>query len=63
MKDFEKALINARSVTTHVYAEETGGDQHCQLGASELWRCDFFDWVGEKFSLRVKSANKAMKSD
>ncbi|HOI75539.1 MAG TPA: alpha/beta fold hydrolase [Syntrophales bacterium] len=49
IKDFQQSLINARSVSTFVYSEETGGDQHCQQGAMMLWQEDFFDWLKEKF--------------
>lgn len=47
--EFEKALVNARSVTTKIYNRESGGAEHCQLGAITLWHSDFFDWMIEKF--------------
>ncbi len=47
--DFQNALVNAKSVTTFVYSEETGGDQHCQQGATLLWHEDLFDWLNERF--------------
>jgi alpha-beta hydrolase superfamily lysophospholipase len=45
---YRRALVNARSVTTHVYDEASGGAEHSQLGASTLWQADFFDWMAEK---------------
>ena len=45
VQDFERALTHARSVTTCVYDEASGGAEHCQLGAVTLWHQDFFDWV------------------
>ena len=47
--DFERALTNARSVTTCVYDDASGGAEHCQLGAVTLWHQDFFDWVAARF--------------
>jgi alpha-beta hydrolase superfamily lysophospholipase len=49
--DFEQRLTAARSVTTVVYGEESGGAEHCQLGAQTLWHADFFDWMEKKFGL------------
>jgi pimeloyl-ACP methyl ester carboxylesterase len=49
IKQFEASLTRARSVTTVVYDRETGGAEHCQLGASALWQATFFDWLAEKF--------------
>ena len=46
---FERSLTNARSVTTHVYDEASGGAEHCQLGAVTLWHQHFFDWLTAKF--------------
>lgn len=46
---FQKALVNARSVTTKVYDRASGGHEHSQLGAPTLWHADFFDWIEEKF--------------
>lgn len=47
--DFERRLTGARSVTTVIYDVESGGAEHCQLGAQALWHADFFDWMEEKF--------------
>jgi pimeloyl-ACP methyl ester carboxylesterase len=46
---FERSLTGARSVTTRIYDEASGGAEHCQLGAVTLWHRDFFDWVTAKF--------------
>lgn len=48
--DFERALTNARSVTTIVYDRNSGGAEHCQLGAQSLWHADFFEWLRQKFA-------------
>ena len=47
--DFQKQLTGARSVTTVIYDRESGGAEHCQLGAQTLWHADFFDWMDKKF--------------
>lgn len=47
--DFEAQLRNARSVTTRVYDRESGGAEHCQLGAHTLWHADFFGWLHARF--------------
>jgi len=44
-----KALVNARSVTVHAYDRESGGQEHCQVGANALWQADFFAWLEKKF--------------
>ncbi len=49
VRQFEKALTAARSVTTKVYDRASGGAEHCQLGAQTLWHADFFDWMAVKF--------------
>lgn len=49
---FERALTGARSVTTHVYAQETGGAEHSQMGATTLWHQDLFDWLTARFPPR-----------
>ncbi len=46
---FQRALTGARSVTTHVYEQESGGAEHSQMGASTLWHQDFFDWMTARF--------------
>lgn len=49
VKKFEISLTQARSVTTVVYDRESGGAEHCQLGAVTLWHATFFDWLVQKF--------------
>ncbi|MBX3493315.1 MAG: alpha/beta hydrolase [Parvibaculum sp.] len=49
VEQFEKALTHARSTTSVIYDRESGGAEHCQLGASTLWHATFFDWMIEKF--------------
>ena len=52
VKQFENSLTQARSVTSVVYDRESGGAEHCQLGAVTLWHAAFFDWLTEKFPQR-----------
>ena len=47
--DFEKALVNARSVTTRIFDGPSGGAGHCQPGALTLYHAAVFDWLLEKF--------------
>jgi pimeloyl-ACP methyl ester carboxylesterase len=47
--DFEKALVNARSVTTRIFDGPSGGSGHCQAGALTLVHAAVFDWLLEKF--------------
>jgi hypothetical protein len=49
IRQFEDSLTGARSVTTVAYDRESGGAEHCQLGAITLWHATFFDWLAEKF--------------
>jgi hypothetical protein len=53
--DFEKALVNARSVTTRIFDAPSGGAGHCQSGALALYHAAVFDWILEKFSAGPKS--------
>jgi dienelactone hydrolase len=46
---FEKALVNARSVTTWIFKGPSGGAGHCQMGALTLYHAAVFDWLLEKF--------------
>jgi len=52
--DFEKALVNARSVTTRIFDRQSGGAGHCQAGALTLYHAAVFDWLLEKFPARPK---------
>jgi len=47
--DFEKALVNARSVTTRIFDRPSGGAGHCQCGNLTLPHAAVFDWLLEKF--------------
>ena len=49
VSDFEKSLVNARSVTTRVFDRPSGGSEHCQCGAPSLVHAAVFDWLLEKF--------------
>ena len=46
---FEKALVNARSVTTRIFDGPSGGAAHCQMGAITFSHAAIFDWLLEKF--------------
>lgn len=45
LEEFRSSLTNAKSVTTVIYDSNSGGAEHCQLGAQALWHADFFDWL------------------
>ena len=47
--DFEKALVNARSVTTRIFDPPSGGANHCQAGNLSLLHATVFDWLLDKF--------------
>ena len=47
--DFEKALVNARSVTTRIFDRASGGAEHCQAGALTLVYAALFDWLRATF--------------
>jgi pimeloyl-ACP methyl ester carboxylesterase len=47
--DFEKALVNARSVTTRIFDGPSGGAGHCQGGTLTLYHAAVFDWLLKKF--------------
>jgi alpha-beta hydrolase superfamily lysophospholipase len=53
--DFEKALVNARSVTTRIFDRQSGGAGHCQPGALTLYHAAVFDWLLEKLPAAPKS--------
>ena len=42
-------LINARSVSTHIFEEGGGGDAHCQEGGRTLFHAVLFDWIETRF--------------
>jgi alpha-beta hydrolase superfamily lysophospholipase len=45
---FQRALVNARSVTAKTYDRASGGAEHSQLGASTLWQADLFEWLRDR---------------
>jgi len=47
--DFEKALVNAKSVTTKVFSRISGGNEHCQAGNLTLVHATIFDWLQSTF--------------
>jgi len=49
--DFEKSLVNARSVTTQIFDRASGGGEHCQCGATSLVHAAVFDWLLQKFPI------------
>jgi pimeloyl-ACP methyl ester carboxylesterase len=49
VEKYQRALVNAHSVTTKIYDRASGGHEHSQLGATTLWQSDFFDWIDERF--------------
>ena len=48
--DFEKSLVNSRSVTTRIFDRPSGGSGHCQGGALTRYHAAVFDWLLEKFA-------------
>jgi hypothetical protein len=54
--EFEKALVNARSVTTRIFDRLSGGAGHCQPGALTLYHAAVFDWLLERFPAIAKRA-------
>lgn len=47
--DFERSLVNARSITTRVFDRPSGGADHCQCGNISLVHAAVFDWLLQKF--------------
>jgi pimeloyl-ACP methyl ester carboxylesterase len=47
--DFEKSLVNARSVTTRIFDRASGGGEHCQCGNTSLVHAAVFDWLLQTF--------------
>jgi hypothetical protein len=60
--DFEKSLVNARSVTTRIFDRPSGGAGHCQGGALTLYHAAVFDWLLEKFPETVRVDNASCPS-
>ena len=51
--EFEKSLVNARSVTTRSFDRASGGGEHCQCGATSLVHAAVFDWLLQKFPAQI----------
>ena len=47
--DFQKALVNAKSVALKVFDRASGGAEHCQTGNQTLVHATIFDWVERNF--------------
>ena len=47
--DFEKSLVNARSITTRIFDQPSGGGEHCQCGNTSLVHAAVFDWLLQRF--------------
>jgi pimeloyl-ACP methyl ester carboxylesterase len=47
--DFERSLVNARSVTTRIFDRASGGGEHCQCGNTSLVHAAVFDWLPQRF--------------
>lgn len=56
VSDFENACTGARSVESVVFDRESGGAEHCQLGANTLWHEVFFDWIIRRFPSKETEA-------
>ncbi len=54
VKQFGNSLTQARSVMSVIYDRESGGAEHCQVGAATLWHATFFDWLLLKFPAHEK---------
>ncbi len=50
--ELASACTGARSVESVVFDPESGGKEHCQLGANTLWHEVFFDWTIRRFPTR-----------
>lgn len=45
----KQALTNANDLETILYTKETGGNEHCQVGAMLTWHADVLEWLSKKF--------------
>ena len=50
LKKQEEALVNARSVSSRMFTETEGADQHCQVGNSDLVVTEILDWLNRLHS-------------
>jgi len=41
----ENGFSQATQVTSIIYDAQSGGDEHCQVGAMSRWNADLFEWV------------------
>jgi pimeloyl-ACP methyl ester carboxylesterase len=41
----KKAFTASRDVTLINYSSESGGSEHCRVGAQTLWSADLFEWL------------------
>jgi alpha-beta hydrolase superfamily lysophospholipase len=58
---FRNSLTHARSVTTKIFDRESGGNEHCQLGAASLWHATLFDWLAQKYGQSDQAAAASQK--
>jgi alpha-beta hydrolase superfamily lysophospholipase len=49
-----RSLTHARSVSVVVFDRDSGGAEHCQIGAPSLWQAAFFDWLEAKFPVATR---------
>lgn len=45
----KQALTNASDLETILYTKESGGQEHCQVGAMLTWHADVLEWLSKKF--------------
>ncbi|MCH3915881.1 MAG: alpha/beta hydrolase [Spirochaetia bacterium] len=50
ISSFKSALTNARSVTTRIFTEQEGGQEHCQMGAISVFHEALFEWIEKTFN-------------
>ena len=51
--DLEKELVNARTVTVHVFADGEGAQEHCEFGAITQSHETIFDWIEKTFGRKA----------
>ena len=49
LDEFARSCTGARSVESFVFNRQSGGAEHCQIGANTLWHEKFFDWIIRRF--------------
>lgn len=47
-EESQAAFTGTDDVTLIVYSEESGGGEHCQVGATYLWTADLFEWLAAR---------------